>query len=168
VSRSEISLASVDLSALAASVMDAHTQRQPGRAVQFTAPPGITARCDSRFARIVLENLIGNAWKYSQPAPVVRIEFGVQPIDVGPAEPAVHVLFVRDNGVGFDMKHVEKLFKPFHRLHGVNEFDGNGIGLATVHRILERHGGAIWCEAAEGQGATFYFRFDGPRPDASA
>ena len=87
VSRSEISLASVDLSALAASVMDAHTQRQPGRAVQFSAPPGIMARCDSRFARIVLENLIGNAWKYSQPAPVVRIEFGVQPIDVGPAGP---------------------------------------------------------------------------------
>lgn len=160
VSRSELKPTDVNLSTIATQIMDAEHQRHPHRQVQVRIEPDVTVRCDVPWARIVLENLIGNAWKYSRHTPQARIEFGALPRTAdGPT-----VLFVRDNGAGFDMAHADKLFKPFHRLHGVNDFEGNGVGLATVHRILERHGGAIWCEAAEDQGATFYFSFDGPRP----
>ncbi len=160
VSRSEIKPTDVNLSLIAAQIMEAERQRHPQRQVQVQIEPDVTVRCDLPWARIVLENLIGNAWKYSQHTPLAHIEFGALLRSAG--DPTV--LFVRDNGAGFNMAHADKLFKPFHRLHGVNDFEGNGVGLATVHRILERHGGAIWCEAAEGQGATFYFSFDGPRP----
>ncbi|PKO41073.1 MAG: hypothetical protein CVU30_15020 [Betaproteobacteria bacterium HGW-Betaproteobacteria-3] len=163
VSRSELKPTDVNLSLIAAQIMEAERQRHPQRQVQVQIEPDVTVRCDLPWARIVLENLIGNAWKYSQHTPQAHIAFGALPRSAdGPT-----VLFVRDNGAGFNMAHADKLFKPFHRLHGVNDFEGNGVGLATVHRILERHGGAIWCEAAEGQGATFYFSFDGPRPVAA-
>lgn len=159
VSRSELKPTDVNLSTIANQIMDAEHQRHPQRLVQALVQPDVTVRCDPSWARIVLENLIGNAWKYSRHTPQARIEFGALPRTAdGPT-----VLFVRDNGAGFNMAHADKLFKPFHRLHGANDFEGNGVGLATVHRILERHGGGIWCEAAENQGATFYFSFDGPR-----
>ncbi|MBX9610855.1 MAG: PAS domain S-box protein [Burkholderiales bacterium] len=162
VSRSELKPTDVNLSLIATQIMEAERQRHPQRQVQVQIEPDVTVHCDLPWARIVLENLIGNAWKYSQHTPRAHIAFGALPRSAdGPT-----VLFVRDNGAGFNMAHADKLFKPFHRLHGVNDFEGNGVGLATVHRILERHGGAIWCEAAEGQGATFYFSFDGPRPVA--
>jgi PAS domain S-box-containing protein len=156
VSRSDLNFAVVDLSAMVHVVEEGERQRAPDRRVELVVAEGITARCDAHLARIVLDNLIGNAWKYSRPARNARIEFG--------ALPGHHdgrtVLFIKDNGVGFNMAFVGKLFKPFHRLHGANEFEGTGIGLATVHRIVERHGGCIDCTSQEGVGSTFYFTFD--------
>jgi signal transduction histidine kinase len=104
---------------------------------------------------IVLENLLGNAWKFTSKRPEARIELGRGPTARGLA------FFVRDDGTGFDMAHTANLFQPFHRLHGEGEFEGTGIGLATVHRIVARHGGEIWPEAQPGQGATFYFTLSG-------
>jgi signal transduction histidine kinase len=156
VSRSDLHLEDVDLSAMARSVEEAERQRTPERRVEVVVPGGITARCDAHLARIVLDNLIGNAWKYSRRADPARIEVGVLP----PRPDGRTVLYVKDNGVGFDMAFVGKLFQPFHRLHGANEFEGTGIGLATVHRIVERHGGCVDCTSAEGVGSTFYFTFD--------
>ena len=156
VSRSDLHLEAVDLSAMVRAVEEAERLRTPDRRVEMVVPDGITARCDPHLARIVLDNLIGNAWKYSRLAQNARIEFGV----LAPRHDGRTVLFVKDNGVGFNMAFVGKLFKPFHRLHGANEFEGTGIGLATVHRILERHGGCIDCTATEGVGSTFYFTFD--------
>ena len=156
VSRTDLTLEDVDLSAMVRTVLDAERQRDPARQAEFTIPPGITARCDPHLARIVLDNLLGNAWKYSRPTPLTRIGFGVLP---GRADGRT-VLWISDNGVGFDMAFVGKLFKPFHRLHGANEFEGTGIGLATVHRIVERHGGCVECTSVEGAGSTFYFTFD--------
>ncbi|MDP2064603.1 MAG: PAS domain S-box protein [Burkholderiaceae bacterium] len=158
VSRSEVKLQNVDLGHLVRLIDDALRQNTPERTVQVIAPTGLVARCDPQLARIVLDNLVGNAWKYSRRQSVARIELGVLP-----ARPdGRKVFFVKDNGVGFNMAYADKLFKPFHRLHGASEFEGTGIGLATVHRILERHGGAIECESAEGHGTTFFFTFDPP------
>jgi PAS domain S-box-containing protein len=156
ISRSDLHLDNVDLTTLARSVEEAERLRTPERQVDMVVSDGITARCDPHLARIVLDNLIGNAWKYSRRAEHARIELGVLP----PRPDGRTVLFIRDNGVGFDMAFVGKLFKPFHRLHGANEFEGTGIGLATVHRIMERHGGCVDCTSVEGVGSTFYFTFD--------
>ena len=100
--------------------------------------------------RIVLENLLGNAWKFTRHAEDPRIEFGV----TSDEEPAY---WVRDNGAGFDMRYVEKLFRPFQRLHTEEEYPGTGIGLATIQRVIDRHGGRVWAEGKIGEGATFYF-----------
>lgn len=160
VSRSELKVQNVDLSVMVRTIEEPLRQSAPERRVEFILSPGITARCDPHLARIVLDNLIGNAWKYSRRQPQARIEFGVLPITTGGRK----MLFIKDNGVGFDMAYADKLFKPFHRLHGASEFEGTGIGLATVHRILERHGGTITCESREGVGSTFLFSFDPPTP----
>jgi PAS domain S-box-containing protein len=159
VSKGKLSLQEVDLSAMAQQVAAQEKQRDPGRQVQVTVQPGISEHCDSKLARIILENLIGNAWKYSRQRPEAKIEFGQLPTREG----GRRMLFVRDNGAGFNMAYADSLFKPFHRLHHETEFEGSGIGLATVHRILERHGGVIRAESAEGAGACFYFSFD-PAP----
>ena len=106
---------------------------------------------DPRLLRVVLENLFSNAWKFTATQPAARIEFGSKLID------GQTVLYVRDNGVGFDMAYAGKLFRAFQRLHNVPEFPGTGIGLATVQRILAKHGGRIWAEAAPARGATFLF-----------
>jgi signal transduction histidine kinase len=156
VSKGKLVLEEVNLSTLAQQVVAQEWQRDPQRQVQVTIQPGISARCDSKFARIILENLIGNAWKYSRERADAQIEFGTLPAHEGGRK----MLFVRDNGAGFNMAYSASLFKPFHRLHHDNEFEGSGIGLATVHRILERHGGVIRGESAEGAGACFYFSFD--------
>jgi PAS domain S-box-containing protein len=155
-SKGKLVLAQVDLSALAAEVTQQLRQRDPQRQVQVNIQPGVAAHCDSKFARIVLENLIGNAWKYSRGCDIATIDFGTLSTHEGGRQ----MLFVRDNGAGFDMAYSANLFKPFHRLHNETEFEGSGIGLATVHRILERHGGVISGESTEGAGACFYFSFD--------
>lgn len=163
VSKGKLVLEDVDLSVMAQQVVLQERQRDPRRPVQVTIQPGIHGRCDSKLARIILENLIGNAWKYSRQQSEATIEFGLLPAREGGRK----MLFVRDNGAGFNMEYADSLFKPFHRLHHDTEFEGSGIGLATVHRILERHGGLIRGESSEGQGACFYFSFD-PRVAAAA
>jgi light-regulated signal transduction histidine kinase (bacteriophytochrome) len=104
--------------------------------------------------KIVIQNLFRNAWKFTERKPVARIEFGVE------NKNRQRCFYVRDNGVGFDMAYVDKLFQPFHRLHSESEFRGSGIGLATVRRIVERHGGEVWAHGEVGRGAAFYFTLD--------
>ena len=155
-SQGELVLQKVDLSAMAGEVLAQQKLLDPSRQVGVTIEPHLRALCDAKFARIVLENLIGNAWKYSRKKTDAHIKVGVMPAP----EKGRQMLFVRDDGAGFSMEYAGSLFKPFYRLHHDDEFEGSGIGLATVHRILERHGGTIRAEAAEGVGASFYFSFD--------
>ena len=150
VSQVEMRHERVDLSRLCAVVLKHLQETAPERPVECGVAPGITASGDPLLLRQLLENLLGNAWKYTAHAAVARIEFGLATSEGNPC------CFVRDNGVGFDMQYVDKLFKAFQRLHG-NEFEGSGIGLATVQRIITRHGGRVWVESALGRGATFYF-----------
>jgi len=149
--RQELSVAPVDLSALARRVGADLTALEPGRSVRLIVPDGLTAEGDASLLHVLLENLIGNALKFTSSRPEATIELGRGKRDGESA------FFVRDNGVGFDMAYASKLFLPFQRLHRANEFPGTGIGLATVHRIVARHGGRIWPEAALDAGATFYF-----------
>jgi PAS domain S-box-containing protein len=150
VTRAEMQRQRVDLSALAQSIGAKLQEGDPGRSVERVVAPDVVAYGDARLLRIVLENLLGNAWKYTATHPHARIEFGV-------TEGEAPVYFVRDDGVGFDMRYAEKLFGAFQRLHSSDAFEGTGIGLATVQRIIRRHGGRVWAEAAVEQGATFYF-----------
>lgn len=141
----------VDITALSWAVADELVKGQPSRSAEFVIAEGMTARGDASLLRLVLENLIGNAWKFTSKKEAARIEVGLETGEAGQA------FFVRDNGAGFDMKYADRLFNPFQRLHGDAEFPGTGIGLATVHRIIRRHGGRIWAVGQKGQGATFYF-----------
>ncbi|HBA87928.1 MAG TPA: hypothetical protein DCZ75_08030 [Geobacter sp.] len=141
----------VDLSEMAQLVGEELRKADPQRGIGFSIAPGVAAFADHRLMRAVLENLLGNAWKYTSRRSDGRIEFGVE------AKDGESVYFVRDNGAGFDMAHADKLFLPFQRLHQAEEFPGLGIGLATVERIILRHGGKIWAESAPGKGATFHF-----------
>jgi PAS domain S-box-containing protein len=152
VSRTSLHWDRVDLSALAQTVLNGYREREPGRVVQFDIQPELVVEGDPRLLRDVLENLLGNAWKFSAKQARSEITFGHEK---GSADETVY--FVRDNGAGFDMAYSEKLFGAFQRLHTAVEFDGTGIGLATVHRIVMRHGGKVWAESAPGRGATFYF-----------
>ncbi len=155
VSQGALALQHVDLSTMAHEILDQALEKQPERQVERRINPGLSAHCDDRLARIALENLLGNALKYSRNQPLAVIEMGQT--DAMPSKPAQ--LFVRDNGVGFDMAYADKLFKPFQRLHLTSEFEGTGIGLATVRRIIERHGGQIQGKGATGLGAMFCFSF---------
>ncbi len=148
--RGALALGDVSLSAMADEVVEELKQRSPERRVRTTIAPGLVARADPRLLRILLDNLIGNAWKYSVDADVAEI--GFQARDRG----GETVYCVSDNGPGFDMARAGKLFHAFHRLHA-GEIEGHGIGLATAQRIIHRHGGRIWAEAAPGKGATFLF-----------
>jgi signal transduction histidine kinase len=139
----------VDLSALARDVLKGLAQEHPGRKVAVEVAPGIEAWADPDLAHVLLENLLGNAWKFTSQRPKARIEVGRDPAAPG-------TFFVRDNGAGFDMEHAGNLFQPFHRLHSGEEFEGTGVGLATVQRIVQRHGGRAWAHAEPGKGATFY------------
>jgi two-component system sensor histidine kinase/response regulator len=140
-----------DISAVAEEVVDEMRAANPSRKVEVEIASGMTASADPRLARILLTNLISNAFKFTSKEPVARIEIGTEIVD-GDTR-----LFVRDNGVGFDMIYAHKLFGAFQRLHSQSEFPGAGIGLATVRRIVNRHGGKAWAEGAVGEGATFYF-----------
>jgi len=151
ISRHEIAHSEVDLSRIAEEVAAQLPTSEEGRAVQFSIAPGLFVSGDRRLLRIALENLIGNAYKFTSKQPAAQIEFGRQN---GGGE---SVFFIRDNGPGFDMQYADKLFGVFQRLHRDSEFPGTGVGLATVQRIVHRHGGRIWADAAVGKGATFYF-----------
>ncbi|WP_224962951.1 PAS domain-containing sensor histidine kinase [Geomonas subterranea] len=155
VGRAIMKRSTFNISQLAADVVEMIGDESEN-APEFVVQPGISAYGDSALVRLVLQNLMGNSVKYTSRNPFPRIEFG-QTVVAGR-----HAFFVRDNGVGFDMAYVEKLFQPFQRLHGA-EFEGTGIGLATVRRIIERHGGSIWAEGKENEGATFYFTLSHPR-----
>lgn len=141
----------VDLSALAWDIATELQEREPGRDVEFVIGERLIARGDTQLLRVVLENLLGNAWKFTAKHPQSRIEFGRLNQKGKP------VYFVRDDGVGFDMAYIEKIFKAFQRLYPSDQFEGSGIGLATVERIITRHGGEVWAEGDVGKGATFYF-----------
>ncbi len=151
VTRGELDRSKVDLSAMAKAIAAEFREKEPTRKVSFEIADDVAAEGDAKLLRIVIENLFGNAWKFTAKHPQANIAFGVT-VDGG--EPAY---YVRDDGAGFDMAYVDKLFQPFQRLHSVNDFEGTGIGLATVARIVRRHGGRAWAEAAVEQGATTYF-----------
>ncbi len=154
VTRTELALEEVDLSALAREILDALRVEHPNRNVSVDITPGLKVRGDPRLLRVALENLLGNAWKFTSRREEARIEFG-RPANA-PSMDGTAVLCVRDNGAGFDMKHADKLFTPFARMHRAEEFSGTGIGLATVQRVVRKHGGQIWAEAAVDQGAVFF------------
>ena len=154
VSRHELVRERADLSEIAGQVAAELSRRQPQHDVRVDVQPGLTADADPHLVTIALENLIGNAWKFTGKKEDAHIEVGRRK-DGGEA-----VFYVRDNGAGFDMAYVDKLFGAFQRLHGDTEFEGTGIGLATVQRIVTRHGGRIWAEGKVGQGATFYFTLE--------
>jgi len=141
----------IDLSGIAHDVFEELGKQHPGRTVELRIAERLPAEADSRLMRVAFDNLLGNAWKFTAKVPTARIEIGAEQQQGGT------VFFIRDNGAGFDMSYAEKLFRPFHRLHNESEFPGTGIGLATVHRIIERHGGRIWAEGTVDHGATFYF-----------
>jgi len=151
VTRSEVRREHVDISALAHEVTNRLATSEPERHVDVRVEEGLTADADVRLVRALFENLLGNAWKFTSKAATSRIEVGATQEDGG------HAFFVRDNGAGFDMAHAGKLFAPFQRLHTLTEFPGTGIGLATVRRIVHRHGGQIRADGAVGSGATFTF-----------
>ena len=151
VTRSEMRRHPVDLSVMARQIIDGLRQAESQREVETVIAPNLHTEGDERLLRIALENLLGNAWKFTAKQPHARIEVGSE-IQEGET-----VFFVRDNGAGFDMAYADKLFGAFQRLHSTTEFPGHGIGLATVQRIINRHGGRIWANAAVNQGATFYF-----------
>jgi PAS domain S-box-containing protein len=152
VSRTEFRHETVNLSELAAQVLEQHQGYASEREVQVSIAPDLRARGDARLIWVVLENLLGNAWKFTSLVPCAEIAIGqLSDADGKP------VFFVRDNGAGFDMAYADKLFTTFQRLHAVTDFPGTGVGLATVRRIVTRHGGEVWADSEPGKGATFFF-----------
>jgi len=153
ITRSEIQLKPVDLGEMARQAIEELRRHQPGRQVTVRIEEGLTAVADPILIRTVLENLLGNAWKFTQKTAQALIEFGALR---GEGDP---VFFVRDNGAGFNMEYENRLFGAFQRLHRADEFEGTGIGLASAQRVLLLHGGRIWAVGEEGKGAVFYFTF---------
>ena len=153
VGRAELSIQPVDLGAMVNEILHERQSADPDRRIVSQVTSEATVECDPQLIHIVLENLLENALKYSSTKPESRIEFSQQ------TQGGEQIFSIRDNGVGFDPAHVGKLFTPFQRLHSEKEFSGTGIGLATVRRIINRHGGRVWAEANPDEGATFYFAF---------
>ncbi|HVU36496.1 MAG TPA: HAMP domain-containing sensor histidine kinase [Opitutaceae bacterium] len=153
VTRKRLSVGPVDLAALAREIVGRLQAEDPGRDVRISIPDTLPACGDAGLLHVVLENLVGNAWKYTAKTPQAHIELGREADDDG-----AMLIWIRDNGVGFRPEDARKLFAPFQRLHSAAEFPGTGIGLATVQRIINRHGGQIWATAEPGRGATFRFR----------
>jgi light-regulated signal transduction histidine kinase (bacteriophytochrome) len=151
-SREELQRQPVDLSELTAAIIEGLREQDPARRVDVAIAPHLTAIADPKLTRLVLENLVGNAWKFSARHETACIQFGAEPQD----DDGV-AFFVRDDGAGFEMRYADKLFGTFQRLHTPDQFEGTGIGLATVQRIVHRHGGKVWAEAAVEEGATFWF-----------
>ena len=146
-----MALQTIDLSEIAQNILQHLAESQPERKVDVRIQPGMRVTADLNLMKIALDNLLGNAWKYSDKQAHARIEFGRS--DKGGDE----TYFIKDNGIGFDMRFADKLFSSFQRLHKASEYEGTGIGLATVQRIIHRHGGRIWGEAEPNKGASFYF-----------
>jgi signal transduction histidine kinase len=159
VGRSDLKLERIDLTQVAREALGDLKWEHADRRVDVLIEDGLAAEGDVRLIRLVVQNLLENAWKYTRDKPNARIEIGAIALEAQPA------FFVRDNGAGFDMKHAESLFAPFKRLHREEEFPGIGIGLATVQRIVARHGGRVWAEGAVDRGATFYFTLPAPASD---
>ena len=149
--RVDLELTDVSLSDIAGRVALDLAESDPTRAVEWSIASGLTVRADAALMDVVVENLLANAWKFSSGRSPAHIEVGATQSEAG------RTFFVRDDGVGFDPAHADKLFRPFERLHTRDEFPGTGIGLATVRRVLARHGGRCWAEGALGHGATVYF-----------
>ena len=149
--RKEMNCDNVDLSALAHSVAAELQRSQPDRKTEFAIGDNLVANGDGKLLQVMLENLMGNAWKFTSKKADARIEFNSN------RNNGKSVYYVTDNGAGFDMEYADKLFGAFQRLHGASEFEGTGIGLANVQRIVHRHGGDVWAEAAVEKGAPFYF-----------
>jgi light-regulated signal transduction histidine kinase (bacteriophytochrome) len=145
----------VAVSAIAVSVLADLRRQAPERNVETLVEPGLTAHADETMARAVLTNLLGNAWKFTSAHGSARIEVGVTDAD------GERAFYVKDDGAGFDMGRAEHLFGAFQRLHAAEEFEGDGIGLATVQRLVHRHGGRVWAEAEPEKGATFFFTLPG-------
>lgn len=158
VTRSEMRAEKTDLGSIARSIAEELRQTQPERRAEFRIAEGLEAFVDSRLMRISLENLLGNAWKFTSKRESACIEFGSAHCDAGLA------YYVRDNGAGFNPAYASRLFGAFQRLHDKDDFPGTGVGLATVQRIIHRHGGRIWAESAVDRGATFYFTLSETRP----
>jgi light-regulated signal transduction histidine kinase (bacteriophytochrome) len=151
VTRQEMRRERVDLSALAHEIAAELCEAEPERNVELTIAAGLVAQGDPQLLRLVLENLLDNAWKFTRKCSQAMIEFNISEQD------DEQVYYVRDNGAGFDMQYADKLFGAFQRLHNAGEFEGVGVGLATVQRIIRRHGGRVWADAQPDNGATFYF-----------
>jgi DNA-binding response OmpR family regulator len=151
VSAAGLSRSKVNLSVVARSIADELSRKEPERTVTFVIEDELCVDADSRLMRVLLDNLLGNAWKFTSKTAIARIEFGREP------QERESVYYIRDNGAGFNMTYAEKLFSPFQRLHSDADFQGTGIGLATVHRIAERHGGRVWAKGEVGRGATLFF-----------
>jgi light-regulated signal transduction histidine kinase (bacteriophytochrome) len=152
--RQDINKMQVNLSEMAGEINHEIRKVSPKRSVRLQIREGLLDYCDPKLMRIVLQNLFDNAWKYSSKVKDAVIEFDRFVKD------GKTIYFVKDNGAGFDMKYYEKLFTPFQRLHTEDEFTGSGIGLATVKRVILKHGGKIWAESVAGAGSTFYFTLD--------
>ena len=155
VTRTEMRRESVDLTAMAEEIGAEFQRAHPDHKVKSVVAPALTADADARMLRMVLNNLLDNAWKFTARSAQARIEVGVR------EQEGQRVFFVRDNGAGFDMAYAGRLFGAFQRLHSTKEFEGTGIGLAIVQRIIHRHGGRVWAEGAVGQGTTVYFTLKG-------
>jgi light-regulated signal transduction histidine kinase (bacteriophytochrome) len=155
IARAPLSRQRVDISALARRILGDLAERDPERNVRTCILDGVVVDADPRLLALLFENLLGNAWKFTAKSSDARVEVGELRRD------DAWVLFVRDNGAGFDMAYAGRLFAPFQRLHTETEFPGTGIGLATVQRVVSRHGGRIWAEAARDKGAAFYFTLGG-------
>lgn len=149
--RQEVRRTEIDLANLAREIAARYRTEDPKRNVELVIPEHLMVRCDAGLMAVVMENLMSNAWKYTSKTDGARIEVGTQ------EKEGVTAFFVKDNGAGFEMRYAEKLFSPFQRMHTEQEFPGTGVGLATVQRIIHRHGGRIWADAEVGRGATFSF-----------
>jgi two-component system, NtrC family, sensor kinase len=160
VGRADLSRDRIDLSAIARGISEELKRKDPDRDVKWCIEDQLLVEADSGLMRVAFDNLLGNAWKFTAKVSAPRIDVGTD------RREGAAVFFVRDNGAGFNMEYAEKLFSPFQRLHTESEFAGTGIGLATVHRIVDRHGGRIWADGAVDRGATFYFTIPAARPGA--
>ena len=154
VSRQEVQRKSVDLSEMVSSILTRLREAAPGGRVEVVIQENCMVYADPGLMEIALSNLIGNAWKFTSKTSNACIQFGTI------EQNGKTVCFIKDNGAGFEQKYVDRMFQPFHRLHSASEFDGTGIGLAIVERIIQRHGGNIWAEGEVGKGATIYFTLD--------